>query len=75
MRQIIISTHSPELLSDPGIGGEETMLLIPSKEGTGVKTASSILEVRALLEAGMTIAEAALPRTEPENILQLDMFK
>jgi predicted ATPase len=73
-RQVIVSTHSPELLSNPGIGGEETLLLIPGTEGTEIKIASSINEVRVLLEAGMTVAEAALPLTEPENILQLELF-
>jgi len=75
IRQVIVSTHSHELLSDSGIGGEEALLLLPSKEGTEIKVASSIEEVKALLEAGMSIAEAALPRTEPKNLTQLDMFK
>src|SRR5208282_3100579 len=45
-RQIIISTHSPDLLSDPGIGGEEVLLLTPSNEGTHVALASSLSDVR-----------------------------
>jgi predicted ATPase len=39
-RQILISTHSSDLLSDPGIGGEEVLLLTPSEEGTRVELAS-----------------------------------
>jgi len=70
-RQVMISTHSPELLMDPGIGGEETLLLIPGKEGTEVRVATSIKEIKALLEAGMTIADAALPHTEPRESHQL----
>jgi len=67
-RQVIISTHSFELLTDKGIGGEEVLLLTPTSEGTDVKVAASIKEVRDLLENGFTVAEAVLPRTEPKNI-------
>ncbi len=74
-RQIMISTHSSDLLSDPGIGGEEVLLLTPSEEGTKVELASSIAEIRELLEGGLTVADAALPRTVPSNILQLDLFE
>lgn len=74
-RQIIISTHSPDLLSDPGIGGEEVLLLTPSKEGTRAELASSIAEVRDLLEGGLSIADAALPRTAPPSLAQLDLFE
>jgi len=28
-RQVMLSTHSPDLLSDKGIGGEEVLILIP----------------------------------------------
>jgi predicted ATPase len=75
MRQIVISTHSYDLLSDPGIGGEEVLLLTPEEEGTKVELASSIKEIRDLLEGGLTIADAALPRTIPTNIPQLDLFE
>jgi predicted ATPase len=74
-RQILISTHSSDLLSDPGIGGEEVLLLTPSLEGTKVELASSIEEIRDLLEGGLTVADAALPRTVPSDILQLDLFE
>jgi len=74
-RQIIVSTHSPDLLSDPGIGGEEVLLLTPSNEGTNVELASSIDDVRDLLEGGLTIAEAALPKTVPSSLGQLDLFE
>jgi len=51
-RQIVISSHSSDLLSDPGIGGEEVLLLTPSEEGTKVELASSIIEIKDLLEEG-----------------------
>lgn len=73
-RQIIISTHSKDLLSDEGIGGEEVLLLTPDAEGTRIDPASSKRDVKALLESGFTIAEAAIPRTEPHDIGQLSLF-
>jgi predicted ATPase len=45
-RQIIISTHSFDLLSDKGIGGEEVLLLTPDVEGTKVELACSPAENR-----------------------------
>jgi predicted ATPase len=74
-RQIMISTHSSDLLSDPGIGGEEVLLLTPSEEGTRVELASSIQEIKDLLEGGLTIADAALPKTIPREIRQLDLYE
>lgn len=74
-RQVFISTHSADLLSDMGIGGEEVLLLTPSVEGTTVELASSIKEVRLMLEHGVSIADAALPRTIPPEVSQLDLFE
>jgi predicted ATPase len=73
-RQVIISTHSADLLSDKGIGGEEVLLLTPTAEGTKVQVASGIQEVRDLLEGGLTVAEAVMPRTEPPAGRQLFLF-
>jgi len=72
--QIIVSTHSYDLLSDKGIGGEETLLLSPHKEGTRVEQASDNHAILALLKSGLSVADAALPKTEPENIRQLSLF-
>jgi predicted ATPase len=73
-RQVILSTHSADLLSDKGIGGEEVLLLTPSVEGTMVQLASDITDVKNLLETGMSVAEAALPRTVPSKVNQLQLF-
>ncbi|MGD9138462.1 MAG: AAA family ATPase, partial [Desulfobacterales bacterium] len=73
-RQVLISTHSDELLSDEGIGGEEVLLLTPYPEGTKVELASSKKEVKTLLDGGLPVAEAALPMTAPKNIRQLSLF-
>jgi predicted ATPase len=73
-RQIIISTHSTDLLSDKGIGAEEVVLLTPDVEGTKAEQASAISEVRDLLEGGLSVADVAIPRTEPKNVRNLSLF-
>ena len=73
-RQIFISTHSWELLSQKSIGGEEVIMLRPDQEGTVAEVASSNVEVRDMLEAGLSVADAALPRTAPVNVSQLELF-
>lgn len=73
-RQVILSTHSAELVSDKGIGGEEVLLLSPSSEGTKVQVCSHVKEIRPLLESGLSIADAAIPMTEPEQAFQLELF-
>lgn len=74
-RQILVSTHSWDLLSQKGIGAEEVVLLKPDPEGTKVQLASSIREVRTLLDAGLSIADAAIPHTAPANLEQLSLFE
>ncbi len=73
-QQILVSTHSPDLLMHKGIDGRETLLLIPEKEGTKITAAADIMEIKTLLEAGMSVAEAVLPRTRIDNIQQLGLF-
>ncbi|MBM3404984.1 MAG: ATP-binding protein [Bacteroidetes bacterium] len=71
VRQVIISTHSYDILNDKGIGGKETLILIPSKEGTKIKTALNFKEVKAYLDQGFTMAEAVIPKVAPSNIQQM----
>ncbi|MBW2034037.1 MAG: AAA family ATPase [Deltaproteobacteria bacterium] len=73
-RQVLISTHSSDLLRDDGIGLDEALLLQPSGEGTTVQTAANFGEIKALLEGGMSLADAVIPRTRPENVEQLMLF-
>ncbi len=73
-RQLLVSTHSGDLLSQKSIGGEEVLILRPDKEGTKVEVAASIKEVKNLLDSGLSIADAVLPITAPSNLDQLEMF-
>jgi predicted ATPase len=75
MRQVIISSHSAEMLADRGIRPNEVALLRPrGSEGTVVELAADQENVRLLLEGGMTMADAVLPLTAPEEIEQMDLF-
>ncbi len=74
-RQILVSTHSWDLLSNRGISGNEVIILKPGEEGTEAKLASDDPSVRALLTGGLTIAEAALPGTKPAGLGQLQLFE
>jgi predicted ATPase len=73
-RQFILSTHSPELLQDKGIGLDEVLLLVPHGEGTSVRPAASYSEVRLLLEGGLSMADAVMPLTKPTKADQLALF-
>ena len=70
-RQVLISTHSDALLTEPGIDGREVLVLNPASEGTRIESASDIADVKALLEAGFTVGEAALPKTRPPEANRL----
>jgi predicted ATPase len=72
--QVIISTHSWQMLNDKGIASDEIILLIPSRKGTIVKIGADIKNIKSLMESGMSAAEAAFPETSPESIGQLDLF-
>jgi hypothetical protein len=73
-RQILVSSHSAELLADPGIAPDEVLVLQPTSEGTAVSVAADDDQVRALLEGGLSVADAVLPRTAPANAEQLALF-
>lgn len=73
-RQVLMSTHSRDLLTDRGIGLDEVLLLLPEDEGTAVALASSFHEVSDLLAGGLSMADAVIPRTRPRNPEQLSFF-
>ena len=73
-RQVLISTHSSDLLRDEGIGLDEALVLYPGAEGTSVHLASSFREIKTLLEGGLTLADIVIPRTRPKDADQLTLF-
>ncbi len=71
VRQVIISTHSYEILSNEGIGPKEVLVLIPSGEGTKANNADSMDDIIKYLNAGFSLAETLLPKIAPSNIDKL----
>ena len=65
--QVLVSTHSNDILSDAGLGMDEVVCLQPGKEGTEAALASALPEVQSLLDSGMNLAEILAPRTEPHG--------
>jgi predicted ATPase len=71
-RQVIVSTHSEALLSNPGIDGRGVVLLEPSHEGTRVR---AVDEGEAIaLKTGLSVAEVMLPKARPKDIAQLGLW-
>jgi len=70
-RQLIVSTHSEDLISDPSIGLEEIILLIPSSEGTEIAPPTSA--DFAAVTAGLSPADVMLPKAAPKTIEQLSL--
>lgn len=71
-RQVMISTHSEEMLQDPGIGGEEVLRLEPSPDGTILKSPLESPDELEQLKNGLTIADVVLPKSAPAAADQLE---
>jgi len=71
-RQVILSTHSEELLRHRSIDPNEVLMLVPGEDGsTEVTPASTDEAISALLVHGMSIADAVMPRTVAPDANQL----
>jgi predicted ATPase len=73
-RQILLSTHSSDLLRDHGIGLDEVLLLEPRAEGTSVHSANEFAEIPELLRGGSSLADAVIPLTRPRDVQQLSFW-
>jgi len=73
-RQIFVSTHSSDLLRDPGIAGDEVLILRPTSEGTKIEVSIDNAEIKLLLESGLSVSEAVLPQTRPPRAEHLSHF-
>ncbi len=74
IRQVILTTHSYDLLNTHTISPSEILVLQPTNEGTDVKRADNIDEVRKFLQAGFTPAEAITPHTAPKDIQRINQL-
>ncbi len=73
-RQILVSTHSIDVLGGPGVAPDEVLLLRPTSDGTRVEVGKDVAEIQVLLESGLPIAEAIMPYTRPSKAEQLSFF-
>ena len=73
-RQIIVSSHSPDLLNDPGIGNDEVILLTTGNEGTSAQLLSRNPKAVSMRSAGIELAEILRNMTAPEDADQLTLF-
>lgn len=73
-RQIMVSSHSPQILGDSGIGNDEVLLLLPRPEGTAASLLADHEELRNMRDAGLDIGEILQRVTAPERADQLSLF-
>lgn len=73
-RQVIITTHSYEILSNGGISIDELIVLSPTQEGTTAVNARDLDNVKKLLAAGLSAADVFLPQTSPENVDKINQI-
>ena len=66
-RQVLVTTHSYDMLSSVGIGTAEVAVLETSTEGTKVSPLSEIPSLQAAVDAGFSIADAAMPAIKPST--------
>lgn len=69
--QVLLTTHSNDILEDPGLGKDEVVVLKPGEEGTEAHPAATEPDIQALLDSGSTLAEVLSPRTEPPAVREL----
>ncbi len=73
-RQLLVTTHSEALLNAPGLGLHEVHILKPTKDGTVVEPIADDLELRAMVDSGLEVGSAVMPRVRPAGIEQLSRF-
>lgn len=74
-RQVMLSTHSSDLLLDEGIGAEEVLVLQPTKDGTSAQLAASLEPVVQMLSDGIPLATVIAERSAPGDAAQLLLFE
>ena len=69
--QVLLTTHSLDMLRDEGLGKDEVVLLTPGKEGTEARTLDKFPDVQGMLDAGLSLADILAPQTAPEGAREL----
>ncbi len=71
-RQVVLTTHSEALLSNPGIDERGVVLLETSAQGSTGRTID-LYEAQAL-STGLSVAEVVLPKTRPSKVSELGLW-
>lgn len=74
-RQVLISTHSAALLSDPDIEQEEVLLLKPVHEGSNAEVAADVRDALLLLERDLDQGRTPAERALDANPDQMNLFE
>ena len=72
--QILITTHSYDILAASGISSDEVLLLKNTQEGTIMQKVSDIADIKSIVDAGLSIADAVFPYTKPKEIEKLSQL-
>lgn len=71
-RQVILTTHSHDLLNNKGIAPEEVLLVqTKGEEGSEIISSVALREVKEYLKHDITIGDIVIRRTAPQNSEQL----
>lgn len=73
-RQVIMTTHSLDLLADTGIDPAEVLLLRTTGQKTTVTVGSDLEELKAAAEADNSFSEALEALTRPDDYADLAQF-
>ncbi len=74
--QVLLSSHSREILQDPGLGLDEIVLLKPGMEGTVATLLSDEKEaVERIEDLDMNLDEVVLQMTAPAEVAQLSLIE
>jgi predicted ATPase len=72
-RQVLVTTHSSDLLSD-GVSLSEVHLLRPTDEGTVIESEAQLDDVRQLLDGGVPLGEAIMPKARAKDADRLPLL-
>lgn len=69
--QVVLSTHSGEMLKDPGLGVKEVVTLQPGDDGTTVTSVADLPNIDSLLTADLNLDEILEPLTRSDQVNRL----
>lgn len=73
-RQIIVSSHSMDLMADTNIAPDEVFLLMPGIEGTIVQSVNDNREIADLAQNGIPLSDIVVAKTAPRGCQQLQLL-